>query len=171
MFKYVFIGLIFVVQSCTAQPNGWRPLMQWVRTSFPSVTQMSTTELAQILESSTATKPLLLDVRRPDEFAVSHLKNAQNIHPDATSFPTLNTTPRNTPIVVYCSVGYRSSALAQRLKDLGFTHVKNLEGSIFKWANENKPVYRNNRQVQDVHPFDSTWGRLLNRKYRTTIPR
>lgn len=39
-------------------------------------------------------------------------------------------------IVVYCSVSYRSSILARRLQDMGFTNVYNLEGSIFKWANE-----------------------------------
>ena len=64
-------------------------------------------------------------------------------------------------IVLYCSVGHRSSELAQFLMKKGYTEVYNLEGSIFAWANEGRPVYRGNERVKVVHPYDRTWGRLL----------
>jgi hypothetical protein len=68
-------------------------------------------------------------------------------------------------IVVYCSVGYRSSVLARKLQDMGVTRVYNLEGSIFKWANEERPLVRNGDTVQKVHPYDAYWGKLLETKY------
>lgn len=64
-------------------------------------------------------------------------------------------------IVVYCSVGYRSSRLARQLRTRGVKNVFNLEGSLFKWANEGRPVYRGSERVQEVHPFDEDWGELL----------
>jgi rhodanese-related sulfurtransferase len=163
--KFLYFLTIFAFQACNAQQMSWAAMMRWVRNSFPTVQQMSTAELSVKIERRTTV--LLLDARQPDEFAVSHLKNAQNINPDATTFPMLASVSKDTEIVVYCSVGYRSSALATRLLAAGFTNVKNLEGSIFKWANEGRPVFSGNRQVQRVHPFDATWGRLLNRRLRS----
>lgn len=67
-------------------------------------------------------------------------------------------------IVVYCSVGYRSSALARQLQQLGYTNVYNLESSIFEWADEGRPVYQGERRVKLVHPFDEKWGVYLKRE-------
>ena len=72
----------------------------------------------------------------------------------------------NHRIVLYCSVGHRSSDLAQFLMKKGYTEIYNLEGSIFAWANEGRPVYRGKEQVQVVHPYDKTWGRLLKESLR-----
>jgi hypothetical protein len=69
--------------------------------------------------------------------------------------------PKETPIVTYCAVGYRSGALATKLREAGFTSVRNLEGSIFQWANEHRPLVRGDEPVTTVHPYSSLWGRLL----------
>ena len=42
---------------------------------------------------------------------------------------------RESTIVVYCSVGYRSEKIAEELDKLGFTNVSNLYGGIFEWIN------------------------------------
>jgi len=74
------------------------------------------------------------------------------------------------PIVVYCSVGYRSSALAEKLARAGMTNVFNLEGSIFAWANEGRPVYRGDTLLNpaQVHPFNTKWGQLLRPELRAS---
>jgi rhodanese-related sulfurtransferase len=69
------------------------------------------------------------------------------------------------PIVVYCSVGYRSSILAGKLQDMGFKEVYNLEESIFKWANEGRPLVQGKVTVRKVHPYDTRWESLLEKKY------
>lgn len=42
--------------------------------------------------------------------------------------------------------------------------VYTLDGSIFEWVNEGRPVYRDGRVVAEVHPFDDRWGTLLDRR-------
>lgn len=141
----------------------WQLLKRQIRTRFPQVKQLSTMELARRIEERSI---VLLDVRTEPEFAVSHLLNARRIDPKTEDFSSLNL-PLDAPIVAYCSVGYRSSRLVDRLQQAGYTQVANLEGSIFQWANEGRPVYRNGEQVQQVHPFDRVWGQLLQPNLRS----
>jgi 3-mercaptopyruvate sulfurtransferase SseA len=77
--------------------------------------------------------------------------------------------PKETPIVTYCAVGYRSGETADRLRAAGFTNVHNLEGSIFQWANEHRPLVREQEHVSQVHPYNVFWGRLLNDDVRATL--
>jgi hypothetical protein len=78
--------------------------------------------------------------------------------------------PKDRPIVAYCAVGWRSSALAERLKAQGYTNVSNLEGSIFAWANEGRPVYQGEQPAARVHPVSEKWGRLLKEELRAPLP-
>eukprot|EP00483_Globobulimina_turgida_P004107 UN04115 len=65
-------------------------------------------------------------------------------------------------IYCYCSVGYRSSIMTQKLQDYGIKNVHNLQGSIFKWVNEGKPIVDNNENnVTQVHTYNTLWGLLL----------
>ena len=148
--------------ACGQTPS-WSMLKQTIRTTFPDVRHVSTDSLAAWQEGS-APAPLLLDIRAENEFAVSHLEGARRLDPDTHDFAMLLELPPDTPIVTYCSVGYRSSAMARRLTAAGFTNVVNLEGSLFAWANEGRPVYRAGRAVRQVHPYDAAWGLLLKKE-------
>jgi rhodanese-related sulfurtransferase len=64
-------------------------------------------------------------------------------------------------IVLYCSAGVGSSDAAARLIKSGRTNVFNLQGSIFLWANERRPVIRDGKVVDVVHAYDHRWGVLL----------
>ena len=68
-------------------------------------------------------------------------------------------------VVVYCSIGYRSSRLAEKLRARGIENVFNLEGSLFQWANEGRPLYRGEERVYQAHPYDEEWGQLLDRRF------
>lgn len=105
------------------------------------------------------TEPIvLLDARAIAEHRVSHLEGAVRIDPDAERFGSI---PRDRRIVVYCSVGWRSAAIAERLARAGYRDVYNLEGGIFGWANAGRPVFRGTARVRAVHPYDAVWGRML----------
>jgi rhodanese-related sulfurtransferase len=134
------------------------------------VPMITTDSLAERLRDSTAVRPLLLDARSPEEYAVSHLPGARRVNPDAQAYPALDSLDRDTPVVVYCSVGVRSGTVAKRLRRQGFTDVANLRGSIFRWANEGRPVVRNGTRVRAVHPYDATWGRLLDDSLHAYTP-
>jgi rhodanese-related sulfurtransferase len=139
----------------------WRAVDRMIEAKFPDVPTITTDSLAQRLRDTTATRPVLLDARSPDEYAVSHLPGAHRVAPDANTSAGLDTLSRETPVVVYCSVGYRSARVTSRLQKQGFTNVSNLKGSIFRWANEGHPVVRDGTPVRSVHPYDDTWGKLL----------
>ncbi|MHA3773523.1 rhodanese-like domain-containing protein [Verrucomicrobiota bacterium sgz303538] len=143
-------------------------LERLVRRRFPRVRQMSSTALAEWLNTGEP-QPVLLDARNSEEYAVSHLPGARNVVP-GTSVATLEPTlPKDTPIVTYCSVGYRSSALAEQLRDAGYTNVQNLEGSIFRWANEDRPLVCDGKPTDKVHPYSNYWARLVKAERRASL--
>ncbi len=140
-------------------------LLKWlIRWQFPSVLRMATMQLAQALDESATPAPVLLDARSEEEYAVSHLDHAQLITPssDATLPGSLGEMAKDTPIVVYCSVGYRSAKVAQQLEQAGFRQVFNLEGGLFEWANEGRSMVKEGQPTAQVHPYNATWGKLLN---------
>ena len=65
---------------------------------------------------------------------MSHLPGARLADAKAPAAQLLSGLCTNQAIVVYCSVGYRSSRLVERLQQAGYTNAFNLDGSIFQWA-------------------------------------
>jgi len=153
-----------------AQDLQWSAVHKMARAAGPGVSVITTDSLAQRLRDTTSAAPILLDARTPEEYAVSHLPGARRVDPDADAYPALDTLSADAHVVVYCSVGVRSAKVAARLREQGFTNVSNLQGSIFQWANEGHPVVRNGQMVQAVHPYDATWGRLLDDSLHAYAP-
>ncbi len=161
------MAIALLLALCVAGYAGrWELARREIARKFPSVPHLTTAQLAAELGSPRA--PLLLDIRTRAEFEVSHLAGARHVEPesDLSSLPV----GKETPIVTYCSVGYRSAAFAARLQKAGYTHVRNLEGSIFQWANEGRSLVRDGRRTDKVHPYNRVWGRLLNPQYRADLP-
>lgn len=151
-----------------AQDLGWAAVERMIAARYPDAPTISADSLAARMDDA---PPLLLDVRTQEEFAVSHLAGARRVNPDVGTLPPwLDALNRDTPIVAYCSVGVRSAALTERLRGAGFTRVANLRGSIFRWANEGRPVVRGDSVVREVHPYDRRWGRLLDEELRAFEP-
>jgi rhodanese-related sulfurtransferase len=147
----------------------WFILKKSLRHKFAKVDWISTAELADLLAKKSEDAPVLLDVRTQDEWNVSHLPGARRIEPGATAEVAGAGLKKETAIVTYCAVGYRSGEMAERLRAAGFTNVRNLEGSIFQWANEHRPLVRGNARVAQVHPYSGFWGRLLNDGVRAPL--
>lgn len=139
---------------------GWRLIKSLIRLKYPEVQQLSTADLAEWLNSN-RNSPLLLDARTEAEYRVSHLQNARLVADDLKDAIALKEATFSTPIVVYCSVGYRSAAIARQLQSLGYQNVFNLSGSIFQWFNENRVVYQQGQPVDRVHPYQKFWQFLL----------
>lgn len=133
---------------------------------FPDVKWISREEFARWREDSAQVQPIVLDTRTQAEYELSHLKGAVRTDPYRPSLRPLREVPKDAPIVVYCSVGYRSARVAHWLARQGFTNVANLEGSLFQWANDGRPTFREGRPTLLVHPYDARWGLLLESRYR-----
>ena len=138
-----------------------------LREKFPDVPVITTGELAAFAPGE---RPVLLDAREQREFAVSHLPGALRAESDVFAQLRNIGATETTPIVVYCSVGYRSALLARELQKAGFVHVRNLEGSIFAWANEGRPLVNEGGPTIGVHPFNFLWSRYLDQSYRRWKP-
>ena len=115
-------------------------------------------------ERDFAGKCLLVDVRDKQEYEVSHIRNAVNIQ-DASEIVARYRESGTNSVVLYCSVGYRSSKRASRLQPIIADSIYSLEGSIFAWANAGRSVYRGGEQVSVVHPYDAEWGILLDQRF------
>ncbi|MFC7668649.1 rhodanese-like domain-containing protein [Hymenobacter humi] len=137
-------------------PTYARLLQTLYRNTVPTVQPAA---LAQ--ELSRPAGPLLLDVRAPAEFKVSHLQGARFVNFDSLAQEKFVGVDRKRPVVVYCSVGYRSERLGERLKSLGFQNVRNLYGGLFEWVNQGYPVYNSQGRTQNVHPYSVLWSPWL----------
>lgn len=104
---------------------------------------------------------VLLDARPKEEFDVAHLKDARRVGFDDFDPASVKDLPKDKPVVVYCSVGYRSEKIGEKLKALGFTNVSNLRGGIFDWYNLGLPVFNAEGETDRVHPYDKKWGRWV----------
>lgn len=129
-----------------------------------TVAVISTDRLADLISSSTDC--IVLDSRELTEFEVSHLPNAKWVGYVDFTLSRVADVPKDSNIVVYCSIGVRSENIAEKLLSFGFTNVWNLYGGIFAWANEHKTLARQNLvPTLSVHGYDQNWSKLVIHPY------
>ena len=79
---------------------------------------------------------IILDVRRPDEFAAGHIPNAINVPNESIGTSEIPELPdKNQLIMVYCRSGRRSKEASEKLIKLGYTNIVEF-GGILDWKGE-----------------------------------
>ena len=79
---------------------------------------------------------IILDVRRPDEFAAGHIPNAVNIPNESIGADEIDELPdKDRLILVYCRSGNRSKQASEKLVRLGYTNIVEC-GGILDWKGE-----------------------------------
>ena len=79
---------------------------------------------------------IILDVRRPDEFAAGHIPNAVNIPNESIGADEIDELPdKDRLILVYCRSGNRSKQASEKLVRLGYTNIVEF-GGILDWKGE-----------------------------------
>lgn len=105
---------------------------------------------------------VILDTREPNEFAISHIEGALAAGYDEFDQAFVKDVPKDQPILVYCSVGYRSERIGEQLKEMGFQNVYNLYGGIFEWKNHDFPIVNaQNESTEQVHTYSRLWSGWL----------
>lgn len=85
--------------------------------------------------------PLLLDVRTPAEFSRGHIPGALNVPVDELDARLADLgAARERGAIVYCERGPRATRAATKLRDAGFTSVRELDGSFSRWRNERRTI-------------------------------
>ena len=83
-----------------------------------------------------ATGYIILDVRRPDEFAAGHIPNAINVPNETIGADEIAKLPdKDQLIMVYCRSGRRSKEASEKLVKLGYTNIVEF-GGILDWKGE-----------------------------------
>ncbi|KAH3774690.1 uncharacterized protein LOC127844237 [Dreissena polymorpha] len=154
-----------------------------IAVQFPSVKCISTEKFAEMFGGpSKQSDVIILDTRPEEEYKVSHIPGAIHVDFEGDAFQIIESVPQlKTPdqvdtVVCYCFIGYRSSVVAEKLvKVFSKTDtsgpvrptVVNLEGSLFKWANERRPlVDAENQPTIYAHPYNAVFGKLLDKDLR-----
>ena len=105
---------------------------------------------------------IMLDTRSEEEYRVSHIQGARFVDYDDFEVKQVSDIPKDQEIIVYCSVGYRSERVGEKLQKAGYSNVKNLYGGIFGWKNEGYEVFGPKNQPTDsVHAYNRLWGKWL----------
>lgn len=104
---------------------------------------------------------IVLDAREIEEFNVSHIKNSLMVGYDDFDLSSVEkVVGRDQRVVVYCSVGYRSGDIAERLRKAGYD-AYNLYGGLFGWVNSNEIIYNKYQETKNIHGFNKKWGKWL----------
>ena len=79
---------------------------------------------------------IILDVRRPDEFAEGHIPGAINVPNEEIGTADIAKLPdKSQLILVYCRSGRRSKEASEKLAGIGYTNIVEF-GGILDWKGE-----------------------------------
>jgi len=152
-FIILFFGGVIQAQN----PDGFEDMLNGLYSNTVPEIQSN-----QILNSIEKVDWVILDARELEEFEVSHLQGAVFVGYNNFSTEKLGALGKDHNIVVYCSVGYRSERIGEKLLLAGYNKVYNLRGGIFDWMNNgNKVVDSSGNEVRRVHGYNRKWSRWL----------
>ena len=111
-----FILSLVLLSSCAA-PDG----------SASSYRQISMDEAVKMMRDEK--DYIILDVRRPDEYAEGHIPGAINIPNEEIGTAEISELPRKSQLIlVYCRSGRRSKEASEKLAKLGYISVVEFGG-------------------------------------------
>ena len=135
----IFANLTFSATTALAENNTQNNLATTENIYYS--TDVSVAEAVDLIKNKNA---VIIDVRTPEEFAESHLPEANNFPVDTLSqnIETIKKLQRDKPLLVYCRSGKRSARAAEKLKNLGVNSLYNLKGGIKAWSDANNPLVK-----------------------------
>ena len=156
--NFFFLVILFLGFSVNAQKTLDQTLKKYNKNNVPYI---SATELRMLQAQENV---IIIDSREQKEFNVSHISSAIFVGYDHFSLEEFSETipEKDTPIVVYCTLGIRSEITADKLVKTGYTNVRNLYGGICEWKNKDfKVMDSTNTETQNVHTFNKQWSKWL----------
>lgn len=115
------VGYDFVIGYLKGGFNSWKSAGKDVDT----VTRISADDFAERFKA----EPIVIDVRRPGEFAAEHVDGAKSIPLDFIN-EDMAQFPKDDPFIVHCAGGYRSMIAASILKSRGYENFIEVAGGF-----------------------------------------
>jgi|GEM_PF-625496 len=160
------VAVIMVVLMTAAGVQWYRQIGLWVAGHWwASKAGGATVDVSAALHEIETTDALVVDVRDPEEFAVSHLEGARSLplaRLKSSGWPPA--WRRDRPVILYCTVGYRSGIAAQLLQEQGL-EAKNLVGGILALAQANQPLFDGSGQTWRVHTWRESFAWMVPSPY------
>ena len=134
---------------------------QLIEACLESVEEIFPWDLEEKLNSSE--KPLLLDIREPEEFAAMHIENSINVPrgilEQSCEWDFEETVPelvnsRDKEIVVVCRSGNRSVLAAYTMQQMGYKNVLSLKTGLRGWNDYEQPLVIKENQSVDIDDAD-----------------
>jgi rhodanese-related sulfurtransferase len=91
-------------------------------------------------KSSPDSRPVLLDVRQPEEYRAGHIQGTKLI-PLGDLSQRMSELPRDREIICVCRSGNRSGSATRMLASAGFQAV-NMRGGMISWTQAGLPVQK-----------------------------
>ncbi|MBL8395286.1 MAG: rhodanese-like domain-containing protein [Candidatus Accumulibacter sp.] len=89
----------------------------------------------------------LIDIREPNEYVSGHLVDSRNIPAGSLAERVGELEAlKDSPVILVCQSGARSSVACGTLAKLGFSRVHTLEGGIAAWAEAGLPLKKGARR-------------------------
>jgi rhodanese-related sulfurtransferase len=102
----------------------------------PSLPSLNAAELSEKLKDRE--RPLVVDVRQPDEYRAGHIDGSKLI-PLGHLGKRINELPKDAEIICVCASGSRSRSATKFLVDAGYTAF-DMKGGMFAWQRSKLPV-------------------------------
>ena len=123
------------------------------RAEFPEVREIDAAGLMALEKRGPVT---IVDVREPEERSISIIRGSIDKAEFERRLPELG----DSPVVVHCTIGYRSGVYAEELRSRGIEAL-NLKGSILAWAHAGGGVVDpSGGETRRVHVYGEKWALL-----------
>jgi rhodanese-related sulfurtransferase len=107
---------------------------------LPAIEITSPVAAQQLAKTAVSSRPLLLDCRTADEYAIAKIEGAVLIPMQEISERVSELEPwRDKPIIVHCHHGVRSLRVTHFLREKGFSQAQSMKGGIDAWSVEVDP--------------------------------
>ena len=134
---------------------------QLIEDCLEYVTEIFPWDLEEKLTSGQ--KPILLDIREPEEFNAMRLKDSINVPrgilEQSCEWDFEETIPdlvkaRENEIVLICRSGNRSVLAAYTMQEMGYKNVLSLKTGLKGWSDYEQPLVNNQNQTVDIEEAD-----------------
>ena len=135
-------GLSLTLVGCTqaSSDTAAKAVSETVTSQF-KVTHVDAIEARDLLEAKPQT--VVLDIRTSKEIDKGYIEGAKFADFFEEDFAQkLTKLDRNTPYLVHCASGGRSTKALTTLEELGFTNIMHLDGGIKGWTKADLPLSR-----------------------------
>ena len=133
-----------------------KTFQQLINETLQRVNEIFPWDLEEMLENN---KPLLIDVREPDEYAAMHIENSLNVPrgilETSCEWNFDETIPelvkaRDSVVILICRSGNRSVFTADVMQQMGYKEVYSLKTGLKGWADNEYPLVNSNNNLVDV---------------------